>query len=98
MPRTREKVRPARRPWCPVPVWRTAAAPSPKDTARADHQPPALPSAVTRLGEPNAPFPVVSVPELTQVDWSRLNPDEWLPLIYVTGDLPKRATRTDRDC
>jgi hypothetical protein len=32
------------------------------------------------------------------VDWSRLNPDEWLPLIYLPGDLPKRATRTDRDC
>lgn len=56
------------------------------------------PPAATRPGEPDAPSSVVSVPEHTRVDWSRLNPGEWLPLICVPGHLPKRATLTDRGC
>jgi len=44
------------------------------------------------------PFSRVSVLELTRVDWSRLNPEEWLPLIYAPGHLRKRATLSDRDC
>ena len=68
----------------------------PKDAARADHQPAAPPPAVARLGEPDAPFWGLSVPDPAWVDWSRLDLDEWLPPIYVTGHLPNLATRTDR--
>ena len=69
----------------------------PRDAARAAHQPPAPQPWRDRVS-PMRPFSRVSVLELTRVDWSRLNPEEWLPLIYAPGHLRKRATLSDRDC
>jgi conjugal transfer mating pair stabilization protein TraN len=46
-------------------------------------------------GEPDAPLcGGLSVTELARVDWSRVNLDEWLSILYETGHFPTLPTLT----
>ena len=49
-------------------------------------------------GEPDAPLcGGLSVTELARVDWSRVNLDEWLAILYETGHFPTLPTLTIED-